>query len=180
MRKNLLWSLVGLISKHCGRPISFHGHSHRRPFCENESSPNDHLSIEILPPALFESGNLRFNFRFSHLLRQFREPTQNTLKIFFISRLFDITHGQRRDREMTLHLIFEHVHQDLSSYLEKCPPPGLTQESIKVSVQTWKKKKSRINSEIILSHSRTSSTWSATPRSKRASSSETFLNFAPR
>jgi hypothetical protein len=45
----------------------------------------------------------------------------------------DICHGQRREREMSLYLVFEHVHQDLASYLEKCPPPGLGQDRIKVS-----------------------------------------------
>ena len=52
-------------------------------------------------------------------------------KFFF--RLLDICHGQRREREMSLYLVFEHVHQDLASYLEKCPPPGLQQDRIKVS-----------------------------------------------
>jgi serine/threonine protein kinase len=41
-----------------------------------------------------------------------------------IVRLMDICHGQRREREMSLYLVFEHVHQDLASYLEKCPSPG--------------------------------------------------------
>lgn len=48
-----------------------------------------------------------------------------------IVRLLDICHGQRREREMSLYLVFEHVHQDLASYLEKCPPPGLAQDRIK-------------------------------------------------
>ncbi|CAB4055688.1 CDK6 [Lepeophtheirus salmonis] len=48
-----------------------------------------------------------------------------------IVRLLDITHGQRYEREMSLHLIFEHVHQDLATYLEKCPSPGLPPAKIK-------------------------------------------------
>ena len=56
------------------------------------------------------------------------------LNLFLIFRLLDICHGQRREREMSLYLVFEHVHQDLASYLEKCPPPGLQPERIKVSV----------------------------------------------
>ena len=36
---------------------------------------------------------------------------------------------------MSLYLVFEHVHQDLASYLEKCPPPGLGQDRIKVCIQ---------------------------------------------
>ena len=60
------------------------------------------------------------------------------LFLFFLPsfRLLDITHGQRRDREMSLHLIFEHIHGDLASYLEKCPPPGLEPDRIKVCVLT--------------------------------------------
>ena len=33
---------------------------------------------------------------------------------------------------MSLYLVFEHVHQDLATYLEKCPAPGLGQDRIKV------------------------------------------------
>ena len=33
---------------------------------------------------------------------------------------------------MSLYLVFEHVHQDLANYLEKCPAPGLGQDRIKV------------------------------------------------
>ena len=46
-------------------------------------------------------------------------------------RLLDICHGQRMDREMVLYLVFEHVDQDLNSYIEKCPPPGLAPDRIK-------------------------------------------------
>ena len=56
-----------------------------------------------------------------------------TKRIVFSIRLLDICHGQRREREMSLYLVFEHVHQDLASYLEKCPPPGLPQDRIKVN-----------------------------------------------
>jgi serine/threonine protein kinase len=48
-----------------------------------------------------------------------------------IVRRMDICHGPRYDREMVLYLVFEHVDQDLNSYLEKCPWPGLPQERIK-------------------------------------------------
>lgn len=54
---------------------------------------------------------------------------------FLLLRLLDICHGQRREREMSLYLVFEHVHQDLASYLEKCPAPGLGQERIKVRIK---------------------------------------------
>lgn len=48
-----------------------------------------------------------------------------------IVRLLDICHGQRQQREMSLYLVFEHVHQDLATYLENCPSPGLSQDRIK-------------------------------------------------
>lgn len=48
-----------------------------------------------------------------------------------IVRLLDICHGPRLEKEMSLYLVFEHVHQDLASYLEKCPPPGLAKDRIK-------------------------------------------------
>ena len=32
---------------------------------------------------------------------------------------------------MSLHLIFEHVHQDLATFMEKCPPPGIGPETVK-------------------------------------------------
>ena len=52
------------------------------------------------------------------------------------SRLLDICHGPRREREMSLYLVFEHVHQDLATYLEKCPAPGLAPDRIKVGETT--------------------------------------------
>ena len=57
--------------------------------------------------------------------------------LLYIFRLLDICHGQRREREMSLYLVFEHVHQDLASYLEKCPSPGLQPERVKVSFRYY-------------------------------------------
>ena len=37
---------------------------------------------------------------------------------------------------MSLYLVFEHVHQDLATYLEKCPAPGLAPDRIKVGETT--------------------------------------------
>jgi hypothetical protein len=64
-------------------------------------------------------------------------PHEITDRFNFFCRLLDICHGQRREREMSLYLVFEHVHQDLASYLEKCPPPGLGQDRIKVCSQFY-------------------------------------------
>lgn len=49
-------------------------------------------------------------------------------------RLLDICHGQRLEKEqqLVLFLVFEHVDQDLASYMERCPPPGLGARRIKV------------------------------------------------
>ena len=51
-----------------------------------------------------------------------------------LPRLLDICHGQRSEQgnQLILVLVFEHVDQDLSAYLEKCPPPGLSPGVIKV------------------------------------------------
>ncbi|KAF4531697.1 hypothetical protein B566_EDAN012516 [Ephemera danica] len=45
----------------------------------------------------------------------------------------DICHGPRIDKEhqLTLYLVFEHVEQDLATYIERCPPPGLSSNKIK-------------------------------------------------
>lgn len=50
-----------------------------------------------------------------------------------IVKLLDVCHGKRLEREniLYLHLIFEHVEQDLSTYLERCPPPGLCPDRIR-------------------------------------------------
>ena len=62
--------------------------------------------------------------------------TQNDHWFFFsFCRLLDICHGQRHQREMSLYLVFEHVHQDLATYLENCPSPGLGQDRIKVRAE---------------------------------------------
>lgn len=46
--------------------------------------------------------------------------------------LLDICHGRRMERQFTLFLVFEHIDQDLATYLEQCPPPGLGPDRIKV------------------------------------------------
>ena len=52
----------------------------------------------------------------------------------FIQRLLDICHGPRLEHEqqLILYMVFEHVDQDLATYLERCPAPGLSAERIKV------------------------------------------------
>lgn len=41
----------------------------------------------------------------------------------------------RTDRETKLTLVFEHVDQDLTTYLDKVPEPGVPTETIKVLVK---------------------------------------------
>lgn len=49
-------------------------------------------------------------------------------------RLLDICHGPRLEHEqqLVLYMVFEHIDQDLANYLERCPPPGLGADRIKV------------------------------------------------
>ncbi|XP_041371365.1 cyclin-dependent kinase 6-like [Gigantopelta aegis] len=42
-----------------------------------------------------------------------------------IVRLLDVRHSQLTDTEIRLKLVFEYIDQDLSTYLERCPSPGL-------------------------------------------------------
>ncbi|XP_039593163.1 cyclin-dependent kinase 6 [Polypterus senegalus] len=48
-----------------------------------------------------------------------------------VVRLFDVCTVSRTDRETRLTLVFEHVDQDLTTYLEKAPEPGVPPETIK-------------------------------------------------
>ncbi|XP_010078568.1 PREDICTED: cyclin-dependent kinase 6-like [Pterocles gutturalis] len=46
-------------------------------------------------------------------------------------KLFDVCTVSRTDRETKLTLVFEHVDQDLTTYLDKVPEPGVPTETIK-------------------------------------------------
>ncbi|XP_048694103.1 cyclin-dependent kinase 6 isoform X3 [Caretta caretta] len=48
-----------------------------------------------------------------------------------VVRLFDVCTVSRTDRETKLTLVFEHVDQDLTTYLDKVPEPGVPMETIK-------------------------------------------------
>lgn len=55
-----------------------------------------------------------------------------------IVRLLDICDGKRSPsdaRHFMLHLVFEHVDQDLYNYLQNCPPPGLSVDRIRDIMQ---------------------------------------------
>lgn len=49
----------------------------------------------------------------------------------------DICHGNNfeLEKQFTLFLVFEHIEQDLSSYLQRCPAPGLGLDKIKVRIK---------------------------------------------
>lgn len=51
-------------------------------------------------------------------------------------RLKDVCATQRSDQETKVTLVFEHVDQDLKTYLEKAPSPGLSADCIKVRKQS--------------------------------------------
>lgn len=59
-----------------------------------------------------------------------------SLTLTLLTRLFDVCTVSRTDRETKLTLVFEHVDQDLTTYLEKAPDPGVPPETIKVSDKT--------------------------------------------
>ncbi|XP_067992821.1 LOW QUALITY PROTEIN: cyclin-dependent kinase 4-like, partial [Melanerpes formicivorus] len=48
-----------------------------------------------------------------------------------IVRLMDVCASARAERETKVTLVFEHVEQDLKTYLEKAPAPGLPLDTIK-------------------------------------------------
>ena len=52
---------------------------------------------------------------------------------------------------MSLYLVFEHVHQDLATYLEKCPAPGLGPDRIKVRQTTERTDGKRTQNVTLLS-----------------------------
>ena len=55
---------------------------------------------------------------------------------YFFCRLLDVFHTTSPSRQEThLSLVFEHIEQDLSVYLDNCPQPGLPEWKIKVNVK---------------------------------------------
>ncbi|KAI7695242.1 Cyclin-dependent kinase 6, partial [Sarcoptes scabiei] len=48
-----------------------------------------------------------------------------------VVRLLDICHGRNFEKQFNLFLVLEHVDQDLSTYLQRCPSPGLSLDNIK-------------------------------------------------
>ena len=53
--------------------------------------------------------------------------------MYLLYRLRDVHHQDISDRDICLSLVFEFIDQDLNTYLERCPPPGLGPDRIRVS-----------------------------------------------
>lgn len=86
------------------------------------------VALKKVKVALTEDGIPLSTVREIALLKQleaYQHPN--------IVRLIDVCHGQRMEREqqLVLFLVFEHVEQDLSSYLERVPPVGLSERRIR-------------------------------------------------
>lgn len=64
----------------------------------------------------------------------YNPPWTPLLTVSFIvhSRLMDVCATQRSNQETKVTLVFEHVDQDLKTYLERTPAPGLSPDRIKV------------------------------------------------
>ncbi|XP_067004111.1 cyclin-dependent kinase 4 [Anabrus simplex] len=92
-------------------------------------SNNGHIvALKKVRVPLTEDGVPMSTLREIALLRQL-----DTLEHPNIVRLLDICHGQRLENEqqLVLFLVFEHLEQDLASYMERCPPPGLGANRVK-------------------------------------------------
>ncbi|KAG9509614.1 Cyclin-dependent kinase 6, partial [Fragariocoptes setiger] len=58
----------------------------------------------------------------------------NKLNNDHVVKLFDVCHGQSNEfgQNLELYLVFEHIEQDLATYIERAPPSGLSSEQIRV------------------------------------------------
>lgn len=58
----------------------------------------------------------------------------DAIDLLALERLLDVCHGQRSEREgqLVLFLVFEHLEQDLSGYIESLPSSGMPNKTIQV------------------------------------------------
>ncbi|KAG8521684.1 Cyclin-dependent kinase 6 [Galemys pyrenaicus] len=87
---------------------------------ETFEHPNVVSSGVLMTPPIYA----RVQHRCAHLRMPILECSQHR-------RLFDVCTVSRTDRETKLTLVFEHVDQDLTTYLDKVPEPGVPTETIK-------------------------------------------------
>lgn len=77
------------------------------------------VALKKVVVSLTEDGIPKNTLREISLLKQldgYEHPN--------IVRLFDICHGQQKDKELIMFLVFEHVEQDLSAYIDKAVSKG--------------------------------------------------------
>ncbi|KAI8767891.1 cyclin-dependent kinase 4 [Biomphalaria glabrata] len=74
----------------------------------------------------YEAGMPMAAIREISLLRQLESKEHPN-----IVKLLDVHHQAISDRDICLSLVFEFIDQDLNSYLERCPPPGLGPDRIR-------------------------------------------------
>lgn len=87
------------------------------------------VALKKLRVPLTEEGLPMSTVREIALLRQLGEAYQHPN----IIRLLDICHGKvlEKENQLVLFLVFEHLDKDLASYMEHCPPPGLSTSLIR-------------------------------------------------
>ncbi|XP_071438835.1 cyclin-dependent kinase 4 [Hetaerina americana] len=92
------------------------------------SNPGVMVALKKVRVPLTEDGVPMSTLREIALLKQLDQHEHPN-----IVRLLDICHGQQNEKDqlLTLFLVFEHVDQDLSSYIERCPSPGFSEEQVK-------------------------------------------------
>lgn len=88
----------------------------------------NYVALKKLRVKLNEDGIPMSTLREIAILKQldtFEHPN--------IVRFYDVIHQTvlSDERFLTVYLIFEHVDQDLCSYMERCPPPGLSATNVK-------------------------------------------------
>lgn len=81
---------------------------------------------EITIPLHSEDGVPASTIREIGLLKQLEKYNHPN-----VVKLLDVCPGRRSHREMKLMLVFEHIDQDLSQFLEKVPSPGLGPDRIR-------------------------------------------------
>ncbi|XP_059154732.1 cyclin-dependent kinase 4-like [Physella acuta] len=74
----------------------------------------------------YEAGMPMAAVREISLLRQLESKEHPN-----IVKLLDVHHQAVSDKDICLSLVFEFIDQDLNSYLERCPPPGLGPDRIR-------------------------------------------------